>query len=113
MENIISHKEQNTLFQENLIRQIVDSVIQDILKDLKTQHKNSVSLLSRQTVDNKKFYEEEIKNLNGQIEKQRNKLDTVNDRLSKAEHKVKGINQSITLQKTLQQMKLARSKMRY
>ena len=33
MENIISYKEQNTVFQEDLIRQIVDSVIQDILKD--------------------------------------------------------------------------------
>ena len=30
MENIISNKEQNTVFQEDLIRQIVDSVIQDI-----------------------------------------------------------------------------------
>ena len=81
MENIISNKEQNTVFQEDLIRQIVISVIQGILKDLKTQHKNSVSLLSHQIQDNKKFYEEEIKSLNDQIEKQRNKLASANDRL--------------------------------
>ena len=101
MENIISNKEQNTVFQEGLIRQIVDSVIQGILKDLKTQHKNSVSLLSRQIQDNKKFYEEEIKSLNDQIEKQRNKLATANDRLSKVENKLKGIDQSITLQRNI------------
>ena len=101
MENIISNKEKNTVFQEDLIRQIVDSVIQDILKDLKTQHKNSVSLLSRQIQDNKKFYEEEIKSLNDQVEKQRNKLATANDRLSKVETKLNGIDQSITLQRNI------------
>ena len=77
------------------------SVIQDILKDLKTQHKNSVSLLSRQIQDNKKFYEEEIKSLNDQIEKQRNKLASANYRLSKVENKLKGIDQSIILQRNI------------
>ena len=101
MENIISNKEQNTVFQEDLIRQIVISVIQGILKDLKTQHKNSVSLLSRQIQDNKKFYEEEIKSLNDQIEKQRNKLATANDRLRNVENKLKGIDQNITLQRNI------------
>ena len=81
IENIISNKEQNTVFQADLIRQIVDSVIQGILKDLKTRHKNSVSLLPRQIQDNKKLYEEEIKSLNDPIEKQRNKLASANDRL--------------------------------
>ena len=60
MENIISNEEQNAVFQEDLIRQIVDSVIHDILKDLKIQHKSSVSLLSRQVQDNRKFDEEEV-----------------------------------------------------
>ena len=39
MKNIISNKEQNTVFQEDLIRQIGISVIQGILKNLKTQQK--------------------------------------------------------------------------
>ena len=101
MENIISNKEQNTVFQEDLIRRIEDSVIQDILKVLKSQRKNSVSLLSRQTQDNKKFYEEELKNFNEQIEKQRNKLVTTNDRLGKVENKLRGIDQSIALQRNI------------
>ena len=49
MENIVNNKEQNTVFQEDLITQIVDSVIQDILKDLKTQQKVIKLVISSNT----------------------------------------------------------------
>ena len=60
-----------------------------------------MSLLSCQIQDNKKFYEEEIKSLNDQIGKQRNKLASANDRLRKVENKLKGMDQSITLQRNI------------
>ena len=80
-----SNRVQNTVFQEERIKQIVDSAIKDTLEDFKTQHKNSIVLLSRQLEENKKLYEEEIKKLNDLIEKQRGKLTSVNDRLNNVE----------------------------
>ena len=71
IQNTISNRVQNTVFQEELIKQIVDSAIKDTLEDFKTQHKNSIVLLSRKLEENKKLYEEEIKKLNDLIEKQR------------------------------------------
>ena len=46
IQNTISNRVQNTVFQEELIKQIVDSAIKDTLEDFKTQHKNSIVLLS-------------------------------------------------------------------
>ena len=85
IQNTISNRVQNTVFQEELIKQIVDSAIKDILEDFKTQHKNSIVLLSRKLEENKKLYEEEIKKLNDLIEKQRGKLVSANDRLNNVE----------------------------
>ena len=95
--NTISNREQNTVFQEELIKQIVDSAIKDILEDFKTQHKNSIVLLSRQLEENKRLYEEEIKKLKDLIEKQRGKLASANDRLNNVEKKLKDVDQRVTL----------------
>ena len=88
---------QNTVFQEELIKQIVDSAIKDTLEDFKTQHKNSIVLLSRKLEENKKLYEEEIKKLNDLIEKQRGKLASANDTLNNVEKKLKEVDQRVIL----------------
>ena len=99
IQNTISNRVQNTVFQEELIKHIVDSAIKDTLEDFKTQHKNSIVLLSRQLEENKKLYEAEIKKLNDLIEKQRGKLASANDRLNNVEKKLKDqrVDQRVTL----------------
>ena len=97
IQNNISNRVQNTVFQEELIKQIVDSAIKDTLEDFKTQHKNSIVLLSHQSEENKKLYEEEIKKLNDLIEKQRGKLASATDRLNNIEKKLKEVDQRVTL----------------
>ena len=57
----ISDKTINTVFQEDLIKDLVNTAISETLKDLKQQHKNSLALLTRQVEGNKKYYEEELK----------------------------------------------------
>ena len=97
IQNTISNRVQNPVFQEELIKQIVDSAIKDTLEDFETQHKNSIVLLSRQLEENKKLFEEEIKNLNNLIEKQRGKLASANDWPNNVEKKLKEVDQRVTL----------------
>ena len=101
IQNTISNKVQNNVFWEELIKQIVDSAIKDTLEDFKTQHKNSILLLSCHLEENKKLYEEEIKKLNDLTEKPRGKLASANDRLNNVEKKLMEIDQRVTLARNI------------
>ena len=59
----ISDKTINTVFQEDFIKDLVNTAIAETLTDLKQQHKNSLALSTCEVEDNKKYYEEELKNL--------------------------------------------------
>ena len=61
IQNTISNRVQNTVFQEDLIKQIVDSSIKDTLEDFKTQHKNSIVLLSRKLEENKSYMKKKLR----------------------------------------------------
>ena len=63
IQRTISDKAINTVFQEDLIKDLVNTAISETLKDLKQQHKNSLALLTHQVEGNKKYYEEEFKKL--------------------------------------------------
>ena len=108
----ISDKTINTVFQEDLIKDLVNTAISETLKDLKKQHKNSLALLTCQVESNKKYYDEELKKLKDELEKFRNKLAAANDKCNKMEKRIKDQEHSITMQKTLLRMKLIILKMR-
>ena len=112
IQRTISDKAINTVFQEDLIKDLVNTAISESLKDLKQQHKNSLALLTHQVEGNKKYYEEELKKLNDELEKFRNKVAAANDKCNKMEKRIKDQEHSITLQKTLLRMKLIILKMR-
>ena len=97
----ISDKTINTVFQEDLNKDLVSTAISETLKDLKQQHKNSLALLTRQVEGNKKSYEEELKKLKDVLEKFRNKLAAANDKCNKMEKRIKDQEHSITLQKNI------------
>ena len=97
----ISDKTINTVFQEDLIKDLVSTAISETLKDLKQQHKNSLALLTRQVEGNKKYYEEELKTLKDELEKFRNKLAAANDKCNKMEKRIKDKEHSITLQRSI------------
>ena len=61
IQNTISNRVQNTVFQEEFIKKIVDSAIKDTLHDFKTQHKKSIVLLSCKLEENKSYMKKKLR----------------------------------------------------
>ena len=75
--------------QEELIDNIVIAKIEEELKNLETQHKNSLSVLERKLQDNENSFNIKLTNIESELETLRGKLATTIERLSRLERTVK------------------------
>ena len=75
--------------QENLIGEIVKRKIEEELKDLKEQQKNSISLLTKKVKDLEEQFETKLTALKTDMEKIKTRISNTNERCGKMEKSLK------------------------
>ena len=78
--------------QENLIGEIVKRKIEEELKDLKKQHKNSIPLLTKKVKDLEEQFETKLTALKTDMEKIKTRISNTNERCGKMEKSLKEVD---------------------
>ena len=91
IDSVIASQISNSIVHEDTIKEIVKLKIDQQLKDLKEQQKNSLAVLRDKICNLENHFESEISSLKSETEKIRSKNTNVNERCGKMEKCIKKI----------------------
>ena len=89
MDNTIASQVVNIMEHESEIEKLISCKIEEQLRDLKEQHKNGISILSKKLTEIEEQFEKELAALKTDTEKVKTRIINVNDRCTKLEKTVK------------------------
>ena len=89
IDSTLASQSAEPILNENFIEEIVARKIEERLKDLKTQHKNSISVLSKQVDDLQLQIENQVSGLKKEIDMIKTRTANTNDRCGRLEKAVK------------------------
>ena len=89
IDNTIASQVVNIMEHESEIEKLISCKIDEQLRDLKEQHKNGISILSKKLTEIQEQFEKELAALKTDTEKVKTRIINVNDRCTKLEKTVK------------------------
>ena len=85
MDNTIASQVANIMEHESEIEKLISCKIEEQLRDLKEQHKNGISILSKKLTEIEEQFDKELAALKTDTEKVKTRIINVNDRCTKLE----------------------------